>query len=349
MGEGDFVLFCYRWFMKKQLNIYLSNKDEDVPPDYIGIYEIFSNPQYTLPGYSPDEWMLGFKRLDSMRVNTFRNAKKRYLEDKANGFAAYWNSNLDAINSMRLNEFHELSAFTDLASIMICFEVVRVNQRAGSKSRWVSFGVRKDQYKKYSDSLRNALKSGETMNPVKLSDRRKRSRGTLKFAAFYIDSSKPGIKRQVMIPKNEVYDKFVQWCEAKGMTKRDGFYKAMICLMDSEPVASDSTPKQMSDLKYFKEHMTVVPDDKEPREYRFRMRRDVVDYADEIIHRFNNDPDNIGRRKLDRNLYVAQAVLAYNQKMPLKYSDPVGYEEYLKMQKELKEVKENTTITSDDQ
>lgn len=348
MGEGNFVLFCFGDKMKKPLNIYLSNKDEDVPSDYVGIYEIFSNPQYTLPGYSPDEWMLGFKRLDTMRVNTFRNVKKRYLEDKANGFAAYWNSNLDAINGMRLNEFHELSAFTDLASIMICFEVVRVNRKAGSKSKWVSFGVRKDQYKKYSDGLRNALNSGEMVKPIKLSDRKKRKRGTLKFAAFYIDSNKPGIKRQVMIPKNEVYDRFVQWCEAKGMTKRDGFYKAMICLMDSEPVASDSAPMQTSDLKYFKEHMAVTPDDKNPREYRFRMRSDVMDYADEIIYRFNNDPDNIGRRKLDRNLYVAQAVLAYNQKMPLKYSDPVGYEEYLKMQKELKEVKENTTLDSDD-
>ena len=337
--------------MKKQLNIYLSNKDEDVPSDYIGIYEIFSNPEYALPGYSGDEWVLGFKRLDSMRVNTFRNIKKRYVEDKANGFAAYWNSNLDAINAMRLNEFYGLSAFSDLASIMICFETVRVNRKAGSKSKWVSFGIRRDQYEKYCEAVRNALNSGETMKPIKLSDRKKRKRGALKFAAFYMDSTKPGIKRQVLVPKNEVYDRFVQWCNEKGISKRDAFYKAMICLMDSEPInAVPTSSKQVSDIQYFKDHMmSVTPDDKTPREYRFRMRRDVIDYADEIIYRFNNDPDNIGRRKLDRNLYVAQAVLAYNQKMPLKYSDPVGYEEYLKMQKELKEVKENTTITSDDQ
>ena len=334
--------------MKKQLNIYLSSKDEDVPGDYVGVYEIFSNPEYALPGYSSDEWVLGFKRLDSMRVNTFRNVKKRYLEDKANGFAAYWNSNLDAINAMRLNEFHELSAFSDLSSIMICFETIRENSKAGTKSRWVSFGVRKDQYKKYSDSLRNALNSGEMMKPVKLSDRKKRKRGTLKFAAFYMDSSKPGIKRQVLIPKNEVYDRFVQWCGVKGISKRDAFYKAMVVLMDSDPVNIESAQaRTCSDLKYFKDHMSVLPDDKTHREYRFTMRRDVVDYADEIIHRFNNDPENLGRKKLDRNLYVAQAIMSYNKRVPLKYSDPVAYEEYIKMQKEIEYVKENTTIGSD--
>lgn len=334
--------------MKKQLNIYLSNKDEEIPSEYVGIYEIFSDPAYTMPGYSPDEWLLGFKRLDSMRVNTFRNVKKRYLEDKANGFAAYWNSNLDAINAMRLNEFHELSAFSDLASIMICFETVRENPKSGAKSKWVSFGVRRDQYEKYSQAVRDALKSGQMLKPIKLSDRKKRARGTLKFAAFYMDSSKPGIKRQVLIPKNEVYDRFVQWCGVKGISKRDAFYKAMVSLMDSDPVNIESAQaRNCSDLKYFKDHMSVLPDDKTHREYRFTMRRDIVDYADEIIHRFNNDPENLGRKKLDRNLYVAQAIMSYNKRVPLKYSDPVAYEEYIKMQKEIEYVKENTTIVSD--
>src|SRR5699024_8521921 len=164
-------------------------------------------------------------------------------------------------------------------------ETVRVNRKAGSKSEWVSFGIRRDQYEKYCEAVRNALNSGETMKPIKLSDRKKRKRGALKFAAFYMDSTKPGIKRQVLVPKNEVYDRFVQWCNEKGISKRDAFYKAMICLMDSEPInAVPTSSKQVSDIQYFKDHMmSVTPDDKTPREYRFRMRRDVIDYADEII------------------------------------------------------------------
>lgn len=319
--------------MAKRMKIYISKKDEYVPDNYIGIWDIFTDPQYALPGYSAEEWCLGIKTLDEMRVKTFSAVKKRFDISGAYNFASYWNGNLDAINEMGLNQFTKLSCFSDLSKAIICFDKTIENKRTKIKSKYVSFGINKEIYSKYSNSLSEAIKTGEPLQKVSLFDRHKRRLNDLfscPITSIKYSDPRTGDKRTVSIDKNETFLRFEQWCKIKGKKKKTGFCEAMALIMEQNPVDG------LEDIKAFernkgidgKEVVLDISYDSKVKIYSL-IPEQVSKMMFAIIRRYNSDPENQTKQQLTPSLYIAQAVADFNKRVPLKYSDPIAYKEYI--------------------
>lgn len=323
---------------RKRNPIFLSEKDEYVPDEYIGIYEIFSNPKCALPTHTPEKWCLGKTKLKELRGKTFKSVRSRFLESKASDFSRYWNSNLDAINNLGINEFFKISCFTELAQAMICFKTSIKNKTNGKKRVIISFGIKKSIYRSYYDSLEKSLETGEIPEKVNLYDRHKRrvvDIDKLPRTMIRFESEVPNQYKWVEIYKNEIFTMFEQWCKLKKKTKKQGLYEAMALLMKSQPI------KEMeSDLEVYSNQIDIHTTDFVQENsgsgdmlLKATVPKKIVSLSHEIITRYNSDPNNKAKTLLTTDLYVAQAINEFNKNIPLKYSDPIAYEEYLNIKK----------------
>lgn len=317
----------------KPFDFYLSKNDEYVPDKYIPLSDFFLNPKYALPGYSEEEWVMGFKTLNEMRKKTFSQAKKRFVTAGAKSFASFWNGNLDAINDSGINQFAKLSAFRELSSCMIAFEERIISATNKRNNRFISFGISKDNYNKYAESLRIAIMSGSIPEKVKLYDNHKRRLNDL-FSAptthFEFDGKDRKSQHKVTVNKIDLYYEFERWCKLKGKTKKQGIYEAIQALLDQNPINSDDSQNVLTKRNEFGSLECVISS-RESGEVNatVKMPASIYDGATAIIRRFNSDPANISKNRLTMSAYVSQAVAAFNKRVPLKYSDPVAYKEYI--------------------
>lgn len=318
--------------MPKKINTALTYKDETVGEGYIGIYELFTDPKYALPQYTADEWVLSEKRLRELRFNTFRNVKKREELSNANSFANFWNRNLEAINSLGLNEFDKLIVFKNLGQIMMAFEKVVDNKHSQGKRRMVSFGIKLETYRKYYQMCLDAKKAGTEMGDVKLIDSKKRSGRDL-IVERYMKAMVDGV--EVRVQNNALMQQFEHWRKLKNLTRAKAMLLAVECLMEKYPMAeikdrkcyqkvTDINNEELIELIVSKEYENdggqVFVSLKIPEKLNKQVR--------EIILRYNNDPDNITKTQLSMQTYIIQSLMLMNSKVPLKYSNYKAYQEY---------------------
>ena len=317
----------------KPFDFYLSRNDEYVPDKYIPLSDFFLNPKYALPGYSEEEWVIGFKTLDEMRKKTFSQAKKRFVASGAKSFASFWNGNLDAINDAGINQFTKLSAFRELSGCMIAFEEKIISVTNRRNNRFISFGILIDNYEKYAESLRNAILNGSIPEKVNLYDPHKRRLNDL-FAAptthFEFDGKDRKSQHKVTVNKIDLYYEFERWCKLKGKTKKQGIYEAIQALLEQNPIGSDDSQNVIAKKNEFGSLECVISS-REAGEVTpsIKMPAPVYDCSAAIIRRFNSDPANISKKRLTMSAYVTQALSAFNKRVPLKYADPIAYQEYL--------------------
>lgn len=311
----------------------LSEKDQYVPDNYASITEIFTNPEYALPGYDPETWCLGEKRLKEMRTKTFAAVKKRFDYTQLKKFDSYWNHNLDAINQLGLNEFAKLSCFIELASVMMAFEErIEMSTRKG-KRKVISFGIKKDLYKKYSDSLKEAIETGQEPKKVKLYERKKKLLNDIfessQKTTLCFEAGENGRKRYVEIDKNSIFLAFEQWCKLKGKTKKRGIYDAMLLMMQTNPADG------LGDIKAYarttdidRQEVIVLDESREDVGKFFKCPLSLSKKMIDIVGRYNSDQDNIVNEKLTERVFIINAISFYIKHLPLKYTDPVAYKEY---------------------
>lgn len=321
---------------KKQYKLYLSERDEYVPNDYLSITQIFTDGQCALPGFTADEWCIGEKALKKMRQKTFNNIKVRFKTSNAEFFNRYWNSNLDVINSLGLNEFARLSFFSELASVMIAFEE-RVATKTGTKKKIISFGIKKSLYRKYYDNLKNALETSTEPYAIYLFDRKKNSRGNM--ACNQVETvmrfkCADGKNRHIELTKNDVFCAFEIWCNAKGCTKKDGVYQAMQLIMREHPIAGQNETesfRKKTDLEN-EEIVVQYTGNERYKTLIAKIDESMAEKVKEIILRYNLDPDNLAKNnKLTQNDFLKQAIAYFIKHLPLKYTDAESYKEYMRI------------------
>jgi hypothetical protein len=330
--------------------MFLSERDEYVPEDFLSITEIFTNPKCALPGYDPEQWCLGQQRLKEMRRATFNAVRTRFWETKAERFDCYWNGNIDAINELGLNEFAKLSCFKDLAPVMIAFEErIETKYEYGSKRKYISFGVRKKLYRKYYDSLKEALEKGEAPKAVYLPERKKRRTNSLysstQLTSIDLGTNENGTHFKVNINKNDTFLAFEQWCKLSGRSKKQGVYDAMQLIMEQKPVegmGDISAYARKTDID--KQEVIVKERSAENVKVAFETPANILAQVEDIIRRYNTDPDNRGKQQLTKNMFITQAIAFYIKHLPLKYSDPIAYKEYMAI-KEAQEYNDNLLET----
>lgn len=316
----------------KSFDFYLSKKDEFVPENYISLTELLLNPDYALPGYSKEEWVIGYKALDSMRRKTFTQAKNIMNNLNLKSFSYFWNGNLDAINERGFNEFYKLSSLRDLCSCMIAFEEKIVSQQNKRNNRYISFGISKSNYNKYYDNLKKSIELGTIPKKIRLSDSHKKRSSDLLFAptiSINLSGKNASNENKIVINKIGLYYQFEEWCKLKGKTKKQGIYEAMQCLLNQNPISKEESNNIVEVKNPFSSLEYGVLEKKEgTSRTSIDIDSDVYEKSKGIIRRFNSDPGNISKKKLTFSTYVSQAVAAYNARVPLRYSDPIAYREY---------------------
>lgn len=316
----------------------LSEADEFVPDGYIAITELFSEGKYALPGYSSEQWCLGKKRIKDMRKKTYFEVKKRFDIAGVDSFSVFWNGNLDAINDLGINEFHKLICFKELSGAMICFETVEKNKSNDRRRRHISFGIKRSIYEKYYRNIRDAIRSGTIPKKISIADSRKKYRGDIqRFPTTNISLETNSGKMVMKLPKNEIFSMFERWCKIKKRKRSLAIYDALMALMEKDPVDGLGTLEAYSRRTDIGDSEVVFKDDSEEvSSISFKIPDRIMSIAKQIIIRYNKDPDNMQKPRLTESLYVSQAIDAFNRRVPLKYSDPVAFREYL----EIKEAKE---------
>lgn len=319
----------------KSFDFYLSKKDEFVPENYISLTDLLLNPDYALPGYSKEEWVIGYKALDSMRRKTFTQAKNIMNNLNLKSFSYFWNGNIDAINEKGMNEFYKLSSFRDLCSCMIAFEEKIVSQQNKRNNRFISFGISKTNYNKYYNNLKEAIEKGAIPKKIRLADSHKRRSSDFGFnprVTVSFSGENSSIDNKIVIDKIDLYRNFEEWCKLKGKTKKQGIYEAIQCLLKQNPVTQKEEKDIVSVKNPFSSLELGISEKKEGTSHTaIEIDSDVYEKSKGIIRRFNSDTDNISKKKLTFSTYVSQAVAAYNARVPLRYSDPIAYKEYLEI------------------
>lgn len=319
----------------KPLVVALSNYDETVPENYIGIYSLFSDKKYALPGYE-ESWCIGEKPLSKMRRETYKAVKKRFDKCGADNFAKFWNGNVDAINDIGLNRFARLNVFEELATAMMCFENTVPNKTNNGKRKIISWGIRIDLYRNYYRSHLESVRTGNPPKKVSLYDAKKKRRGNIcRFPQIKFEFMENGQNRVVRVDDNAVYEQFCHWCKVKKISKKSGLYQAMKLIMEQYPSA------EVKDLAHYEKKCDldyceiVVPEVSTESDVsvQFRMSRELHDQVMRIIQRYNSDIENIGQPPMTLEKYMIQAAELLNIKSPLKYSNP-------KLEKEYREAKE---------
>lgn len=325
--------FCIRGYIMKPFDFYLSKSDEYVPENYISISDLFLDAKYAFPGYTAKQWVMGSKTLDEMRKKTFSMAKKRFILSGAKSFASFWNGNLDAINDAGINQFTKLSAFSELSGCMIAFEKIVVSAINKRNNRIVSFGISKSNYDRYAGSLKIAILHGSEPKKVNLYDAHKKRLNdmfSVPVATFSFDGKDSKSQYKINVHKVDLYYKFERWCKLQGKTKKQGIYEAMELLLEQVPVEpSDSQSVFVKKNEFGSMECIINSRESGNVNMTVKIPASIYDGITSIIRRFNSDPENLSKPQLTVSSYVSQAVAAFNKRVPLKYSDPNAYKEYV--------------------
>lgn len=318
--------------MSKKIRTIMSKKDEYVPKGYIPIYSLFFESKYRLPQYTEEEWCLSPKKLYELRHKTFVEVNKRRELANAISFADYWNGNLDNINSLGLNEFDKLFVFSELSKVMICFEKTLVSSM-NNKRKEISWGINEELYREYYRAQLNALKTGEKPQKVNLYDKHKNRKNNL-FKVLKTEVVIGDSKNKIKLEKNALFEQFQVWCSSQGITLTQGCCIAIENLLKDYPISQVKNREvyaRKTELDYMEVVVTDVDDTQEFKTFNLKIPKELYMQTSQIVKRFNFDPDNITKPKLNIHNYISQAIVRQNKSISKKYSDPEAYKEYIQL------------------
>lgn len=291
----------------KFFSVRLSEKDEYVPKDYIGMYSIFRNPKNS-------SVYMGEEHCQKLRNDTFEDILKLFKEYGSPSFSDLWNYNRKIITEAGMNHFLFHPKIAPIAKMIRCFEVIK-KETHKKKTLVVSFGINKDDLIEY-------FKTGKTKSPRRSFP--KKSQNIVLFGAEDIKIDGSIILR---IERSALYWQFQHWCLLNGISEDDGILMALEEVIKAYPQKSLKERREYDFPTAFDEVIMRKPENGEPEECTFLCQGSVYALADRIIDRWNRDPDNITKKKMDFGTYCNNALLLLNKSMPLKYSNPELYAE----------------------
>ena len=317
----------------KAYRIDLSLKDEVVPKDYISIYKIFTEEKYALPNCEKGQWCMGEETLRKTRYKIFNEVKERFEFCKAQNFSKFWNGNLDAFNDLGINIFATYPLFSELAGAMICFEKNEKNKTNGKVRKLIGWGIKDSLYREYYKAQLESIETGNPPREVCLYDPKKKRVGNVyKQRQDKIKFTENGETRLITLDKNAIFCQFEHWCKLKGLKKQEGMYQAMLYIMANYPADNlkelGAYERKCEDLNYTE---VLVPErtNEDNIVVMSRLPKREHKLMSNIIHRYNADVENSCKPRLSIDKYIVNAVHQLNLNMPLRYSDPKRYKDWL--------------------
>lgn len=286
----------------------LSERDEYVPETHIGLYSLVRNEKNK-------SVYMGESQCQSVRKKTYESVLKIFREYSSPSYADLWNYNIAAINDNGLNYFTANPNIAPIAHLIQCFETQVDSKKYGGKGRlMISFGINRQALNYYLKSVAD----GRTKIP-RLKDPPPKTREAV---IFGYDTVKIGKDGKLLLERNAIYNRFEHWCKIQGVTIEEGAMMALQTLM------KDYSIDELNDLNYYNVVTELdreifgkeVEEEKENRTISFSKM--FLNKAKEIITRYNRDPNNLIKGRLDIDTYVNNALYLINSNMPVKYRDP---------------------------
>ncbi len=300
----------------------LSKCDEGVPADHIGLYEMFViSPQVRR--------LYGENKAQEMRKKSYENVEKLFYEYGSGDYAKFWNLHIKQINYRGDNEFAKFAELKDVCEYIKAF--TRTIKVQGKSRREISFGISLKLLKDYKEKKEKALAEGKKFVPPLRVNNKGWDRDSITFGEQQFNMGK---KIQVKVAKNCLYNRFEHWRKIRNLTRP----KALLLALDA--VVKYYPEKGIKPLEEY--HVKTVYDDVycdseeqglEEKPIRMSVAGSVYEQMVDIIFRYNFDPNNKTNKLLTISNYVPQAIKLMNEKMPLKYSDPDAFKEYMLLQK----------------
>ena len=312
----------------------LSAKDEGVPADYVGIYDLFVISEDVRRLY-------GEERANMLRKTTYENVLKLYNKYGSMDYDRFWNFHINEINYLKLNEFARFDKLSDFCGYIKCF---KTRQSSGKTARdLISFGIKMEHLKIYAEEKKRCEKEGiEFIPPIFKNKSNNNNKDIIDFGVIQLLIAEDDPNAKVILEKNEIYKRFEDWRKLKKLKKKEAFKMALREVVDNHPI---------DDLKSLEDYKVVTEFDKvffaankEKRgtvSVNIQLDCEVHREMAEIIYRYNEDIENKLYAPKTMVQYVREAVARMNKQMPLKYTDTEKWEEYLKVQKELERLKES--------
>lgn len=286
-------------------NAVLTNKDQYVPTGYIGMYSIFRNPK-NIAVYTTEAVC------QRMRQKTFNAILSLCKQYNTPNFAKLFNYNAQVIGEVGLNFFSEHDIIHPISSIIECFQATFRNNKWAV---YISFGIKKERLLEYFET--------GVCPKIDLPD----SRDSVIFGSKDIQFF---ANKVIKVDRSALYRKFEKWCNENRISENDAIMIALDLLMKKFKLNSFNGLEEYEPITILDRHLFHQAFRQEPEEKTIEFSGVISGQAEKIIERWNRDPDNIAKKKMDFETYCNNALALLNKSMPQKYVDGQLYYEDLK-------------------
>lgn len=286
----------------------LSERDEYIPVTHIGMYSILRNEKNKSVYMSEPQ-------CQNVRKKTYNAVLEIFREYNSPDYADLWNYNISAINDCGLNYFITNPKIAPVGDLIECFEeIVEVNQgRAriqGNKRLYISFGINKKLLAEY------------FKNPSKIPKLKPPGNKSREAVIFGEDTIKIGKEGMLVIERNAIYNRFFHWCKLQGVDKREGALIALQTLFRCYPVNGLNETEYYGMVTELDRQIFTKTHDKGKEEVPVTFSKTILGKSQDIIARYNLDPNILTKPRMDFNTYANNALHLLNSNMPMKYQDP---------------------------
>lgn len=292
---------------------WLSDKDEYIPNTHIGMYSLISNPPNESM-YLPEDLLI------SVRRKSYEGLLEVYREYRSPDYADLWNYNIYAITETGLNYFTIIDGVKPIAHLIECFSLEQKVEECLNNIRTViSFGINRKLLSAYLEDAQVCKRTGQNPKTFDLSPLPYKSREAVLFGQDTIKIDDAGA---LVIDRNAIYNRFEHWCILQGISKEKGALMALEALLKQYPIDGLNNRKYYRVATKLDKHIFTPRESQGKERIEVELSKLISETAKAIIERYNADPANLTKERMNFGTYINNALHLLNSNMPLQYRDP---------------------------
>ncbi len=308
----------------------LTKYDEGVPDTFIGLYQLFIEPEASREYFSEERGV-------QFRKELYDTVKKEYNKTKVLSYDKFYNSYAYEIYASGANPF---SRFDNLEHLCKCIECFVVPQKsiADIYTHRVSFGIRQENVERYFKAKAEAEEKGiEFIPPDYHKAGRKLQSGGKKYGVEnFIDNR----GTTTLVQTNAISKRFAHWHQLQGISRCDACLMAMEAVVKLHPHVDILPLEEYQTINRFDVYSPQSKSQHKLTKKCLSIHSETCETAMQIIKRYNEHVDNILNKKWTLSSYTTNALKLLNSKVDLKYSNPA-------MLKEVKNIQTATAIEAE--
>jgi hypothetical protein len=275
------------------------------------------------------EWRMRKDMVEKMRRETYSNVLKLYNKYGSKDFDVFYNVHAEEIVALGLNRFVMHDKIAPIAHLIECFQTKWTSPNTHKKRRVISFGIRWDILDAYGKAVQEARDNGTKLVLPELPRNGQEPRKSLAIFGSAAVEINDGEKHMLKPERNALYNQFVAWCKADGISVPQGLMQAMDLIIQQRP------HEEVKEIEHYRivtefDKQIMIPTTMADQEKYIKVNGELYAKTMDIIRRYNADPRNLAKGNISFSVYCNNALVTQNSKAPLKYRDPEAYEQMLR-------------------